>query len=59
HPQNITKFKSGNVTFTITIPPYYSFAYSKDDKLIVIVTTDEDYLSEVLIDDSSFFGLKF
>ena len=59
HPKNVTKFKSGNLTFTLTIPPYYSFAYSQDDKLVVIVTTDKDYLSEVLIEEPSFFGIKF
>ena len=59
HPKNVTKFKSGNLTFTITIPPYYSFAYSQDDKLVVIVTTDKDYLSEVLIEEPSFFGIRF
>ena len=59
HPKNVTKFKSGNLTFTLTIPPYYSFAYSQDDKLVVIVTTDKDYLSEVLIEEPSFFGIRF
>ena len=37
HPKNVTKFKSGNLTFTLTIPPYYSFAYSLNQYWVFVI----------------------
>lgn len=60
HPENVTKFTSGKYVYTLTIPPYYTFSYAQDDKLVVIVTTDKKYLSEVLLEpSSSLFSFRF
>lgn len=60
HPKNVTQFTSGKYIYTITIPPYYTFSYAQDDKLVVVTTTDKSYLSEVLIEpSSSLFSFKF
>ena len=59
HPKNVTNFTSGNYIFTVTIPEYYTFSYVQDDKLVVITTTDKDFLSEVIIEESSFWDKLF
>lgn len=49
YPKNVTRFRSGNTLFTITYPPHYTFAYEQDGKLVVITTSEKDYISEVII----------
>ncbi len=50
HPKSVSKFRSGNTLYTITFPSYYTFSYAKDGKLVVITTTDKDYISDVIIE---------
>ena len=59
HPQNVTNFTAGNYIYTLTIPEYYTFSYVQDDKLVVITTTDKNYFSEVIIEESSFWDKLF
>ena len=49
HPQTVTKFTSGNYIYTFTTYPYYTFAYAKDDKLVVVSASEKEYFSDVLI----------
>ena len=49
HPQTVTKFRSGNYIYTFTTYPYYTFAYAKDDKLVVVSASEKEYFADVLI----------
>ncbi|MBO7714067.1 MAG: hypothetical protein J6S85_10885 [Methanobrevibacter sp.] len=49
HPKSVTKFRSGNYIYTFTIYPYYTFAYAKDDKLVVVSASEKEYLSDIIV----------
>ncbi|MBE6513505.1 MAG: hypothetical protein E7Z75_10265 [Methanobrevibacter olleyae] len=49
HPQTVTKFTSGKYIYTFTTYPYYTFAYAKDDKLVIVSASEKEYLSDILI----------
>ena len=48
HPQNVTRFVSGNYIYTITTYPYYTFAYAKDDKLVVVSASEKEFISDAV-----------